>query len=162
MMRHTIVKVGEMRSGPLREVCSQYCKRLRPYVRVEFVSTAAERIPPDPSAAETKKVVQAEGERLIRAAPQGPQCKWVALDEHGRHMDSPTLADYLQDQATYGLSHVVWFVGGPLGLSNDLIGRASLRFSLSSLTFPHQMVPVILLEQIYRSCRIQRGEPYHY
>ncbi len=162
MMRHTVVKVGEMRAGPLRDACAEYLKRLRPYAKIGLTSVKQERVPPDPSRTEREEIIRAESERLCRAAPRGAQVQWIALDQRGAQMSSPALADYLQERATGGVSHVVWIIGGVLGLSRELIDRADLDLSLSTLTFPHQMVPVILLEQIYRTCRIQRNEPYHY
>lgn len=161
MMRHTLVTVGQVRAPHFRAACDEYLRRLRPYARVEIVSVSGQRIPGSISPAERQGLVSRESDALVRAAPDRAEVLWVSLDERGKQMTSVGLAGFLSETAVGGRSHVVWFIGGPLGLSRSLISDSHLHMSLSALTFPHEMVPVILLEQIYRSCRIQRGEPYH-
>ncbi|MFO8061172.1 MAG: 23S rRNA (pseudouridine(1915)-N(3))-methyltransferase RlmH [Bacillota bacterium] len=160
-MRHTIVTVGQMRAAHFRAAADEYLRRIRPHARVEMISVTGERNPRRISAAAKREVVERESERLSAAVGDG-HAFTIALDERGRQMSSVSLARLLARQGVEGRSHAAWFVGGPLGLSQSFIRRCQLHLSLSALTFPHEMVPVILLEQIYRAGKIQRGEPYHY
>ncbi len=162
MMRHTIMTVGDVRAPYFRAACDEYLKRLRPYARIEVISVSGERIGPKVSRAERLRIVSCESAALEKAAPDKSRSLWVALDEAGKQMTSVGLARFFSKTAVGGLSHVVWFIGGPLGLSRSLVSASHRHVSLSALTFAHEMVPVLLLEQIYRSCRIHRGEPYHY
>ncbi len=161
MMRHTVVSVGEVRNRTFREAASEYLKRLKPYTRMDMKSVSGEKISGDASRLRDR-ILEREGDRLLSAAPEGPQVLRVALDERGKLMTSVGLARFLSRRANRGKSHIAWFIGGPLGLSPALLGQSDLRLSLSRLTFPHEMVPVILLEQLYRSYKIIRREPYHY
>lgn len=99
---------------------------------------------------------------MLSRADKWPDAHWIALDERGQQMTSEQLSRHLSRLAVEGKSHAVWFIGGPLGLSEELKQQCQRRFSLSALTFPHQLVPVILLEQLYRAVKIRRKEPYHY
>lgn len=161
MMRHTIVTVGELRVAHFRAAAKDYLRRISAHTRIEMVSIPGERIPRKLSGADRSRIVQGESDRLWAAAADGHALR-VALDERGRQMSSVELARFLAQKGVEGHSRVIWFVGGPLGLSQSLVRRCEMRLSLSSFTFPHEMVPVILLEQLYRAGKIQRREPYHY
>lgn len=160
MMRHTVVTVGEIRVPHFRAAVEEYSRRIRPHARIQMVSVTGERIRRGISDAERGQIARRESDLLWAVVPD-PHALRIALDERGRQMSSVELARFLAQKGVEGHSHVVWFVGGPLGLSRSLISRCLVHLSLSSLTFPHEMVPVILLEQLYRAGKIQRRERYH-
>jgi 23S rRNA (pseudouridine1915-N3)-methyltransferase len=135
-------------------------RRLHPYVKVEIIEIQEARIPERASPAEEKKAMAEEGEDILSRLKKqdGPV---VALDRKGKAMDSLQLGDWLGKQLLNGPATVTWIIGGPLGLDESVLKRAALVLSFSRLTFPHQMMRLILLEQIYRSLRILHHEPYH-
>ena len=159
-MRIRLVCVGKPRAGPLRAAAEEYAARLRPYAQVRWDWVEAEPLPVRPAPAEAERVRLREAQRLQQALQEGEYV--VALDRTGPQLSSEELADWLGRLLREGKSRTAWLVGGPLGLHEPLCRRADARLSLSRLTFPHELVPVILLEQLYRAFRILRGEPYHY
>lgn len=159
-MQLRLLSVGRLREGPLRAAAEEYLRRLRSYATVRWDQVEAEGVPARLVPAEVDAVLAREAERLLRALH--PAERVVALDRAGEPCSSEELADRLAAWAARGDSRIAWIVGGPLGLHDQVLARADWRLSLSRLTFPHQLVPVILLEQLYRAFRIQRGEPYHY
>ena len=161
MMRHTILQVGRLRRRFFREAVDEYQRRLEGYARVRFLDVPEEKSADPGNAAEKERVLEVEGRSLSTAAESAGRGYWIALDERGKMTTSEGLAAFLQKRTIGGESHFIWFIGGPMGLSEDLKGRCALRLALSRMTFPHEMVPMILAEQIYRAHRIMRGEPYH-
>ncbi|HEX6988771.1 MAG TPA: 23S rRNA (pseudouridine(1915)-N(3))-methyltransferase RlmH [Bacillota bacterium] len=162
-MRHVLLTVGEVREPYLREGVEEYARRLGRYARLDRLAVAEEPLPRRLRRAEATAVLAREGDRLLRALDGlGAGFHVVALDVQGVALSSEDLAGHLNDLALAGTGGVAWVVGGTLGLDDRLRRRADLRLSLSRLTFPHQMVPLLVLEQIYRAYRIMRGEPYHY
>ena len=150
----TVVAVGKLRESHWRSAQEDYCKRLRRYTTFALheVKDVAGRGTPDRAAK------QKEGEALLKAAKSAS--RKIALTAAGRQMSSPRLAEYLQRQVQlYG--RVAFLIGGPLGLSEDVLAECDEQLSLSPLTFPHEMARVILLEQLYRACTILNGEKYH-
>ncbi len=156
MLRLTLLRVGNMGEIFYRDGMEEYYRRLGPYARVQIITVSDQPLRGDGAAA-----ASAEGERLLRELDRLAPALTVALDIGGRSMSSPELAAFLERQAVSGASHICFVVGGTAGLSPAVLSRAGLRWSLSSLTFPHQMVPLIVLEQLYRAFRIIRNEPYH-
>ncbi len=154
--RSTIVAVGKLR-GWASEGCEDYLRRLRRYFPVEIIEVPEadmNRLPPE-------EVLAAEGERLLKRLPAGAHV--IALDrERGKPLSSEDLARKLDSLGVSGRSHVVFVLGGPLGLSPEVLGRADERLSFGPMTLPHALARVVLLEQLYRAVKIGRGEKYHW
>jgi 23S rRNA (pseudouridine1915-N3)-methyltransferase len=155
MMRVTVACVGRLKEAHWRGAAEEYVKRLRPYVTLEWAEVPDRDISRDEGSARSS-----EGDSLLRVLPAGAYT--VALDEHGTERSSEELAAWLDDLAVRGTSHVAFMLGGSAGLDPRVLAAASERMSLSRMTFPHQLARVLLLEQLYRACRISRGEPYHH
>lgn len=155
-----IVTVGKLRERYWQEAASDYVRRLRPYGRVEIVEIPEARIPDNASPAEEEKAMEQEAEGILARLKkqEGPV---VVLDRKGKALDSLELAGWLGKQLLDGPSEITWIIGGSLGLDPSVLKRADLVLSFSRLTFPHQMMRIILLEQIYRSFRILHHDPYH-
>jgi len=161
-MKLTVVAVGTVKEKYLRQGIDDYVKRLRPYAAVEVVEVKEEKAPERLSAAEEEQVRQREGTRLLQRLPApAPAVKVIVLDMRGKQFSSEEMAARLADWATYGASHLYVVIGGSLGLSDAVRARADLLWSFSRLTFPHQLMRLMVLEQLYRAFKIQRGETYH-
>ena len=156
-MKHSVLHVGKMREPHFRMGVEAYFDRLRPYAKVDLIEV------PDRKTANRSehRIIQETSEELEARVSKLGRGYWIALDERGRSFTSTQLAKFLHNRGVTGDSHLIWLIGGALGLSRELISRCSMRLSLSRLTFPHEMVPLILLEQLYRGHTILRGEPYH-
>ena len=162
-MRLFLLTVGRIQEPYLREGIAAYQRRLEVFVRIEWRQFDEEPIPKKLRPADVKQAVAREGDRLLAALAGLPAgTHRIALALRGRAFTSEELAQYLEDLTLRGTSDVAWIVGGPLGLDPRVLEAADLRLSLSLLTFPHQLVPLILLEQLYRAFKILRREPYHY
>lgn len=158
-MQIHVIAVGRVKESYLSEGIAEYEKRLRPYAKIRIVEIADERRPARISPAQTAQHLKKEGARILESIP--PEGYTIALDVSGNQMSSEGLARLLHDQEIGGKGRVTFVIGGDLGLSADVLARCDERLSLSPMTFPHQMVRLILLEQVYRAFRIMRGEPYH-
>lgn len=158
-MQVRVVAVGKIKERFLTEGIAEYEKRLVPYLKLAITEIAEERRGVHANAGEEAQAVGREGERILAAIPDGAFV--VALDVRGKEISSEQLAARLHEWQMAGVSPVVFVIGGDLGISETVLKRAGLRLSLSPMTFTHQMVRMILLEQIYRACRINSGEPYH-
>ena len=154
--RATIVAVGRLK-GWAAEGCDDYLGRIRRYFPTEVVEIPEE----DMNRRSPEEVLAAEGERLLKRIPTGAHV--VALDrERGKHLSSEELARKLTSLGLSGRSHVALVLGGPLGLSPEVLGRADERISFGPITLPHALARVVLLEQLYRAVKIERGEKYHW
>jgi 23S rRNA (pseudouridine1915-N3)-methyltransferase len=154
--RTTIVAVGRLK-GWAAEGSDDYLTRLRRYFPVEVVEVPEE----DMNRRSPEEVLTAEGERLLKRLPAGAHV--VALDRvKGKLLSSEELARKLSSLALSGRSHVAFVLGGPLGLSPEVLGRADERLSFGPMTLPHALARVVLLEQLYRAVKIGRGEKYHW
>ena len=158
-MKITLLTVGKVKEKYLRDGIAEYGKRLGKYCRLEIVEVADERTPDGASVAEEEQIRRTEGERLLRGIRETDYVIALAID--GTMLDSVELSDKLEKLGIQGESSVVFVIGGSLGLSEEVLRRADYRLSFSRMTFPHQLMRLILLEQIYRGFRIMRGEPYH-
>ncbi len=158
-MKITLLAVGKVKEKYLRDGIAEYGKRLGKYCRLEIVEVVDERTPDGASAAEEEQIRRTEGERLLRGIRETDYVIALAID--GTMLDSVELSDKLEKLGIQGESSVVFVIGGSLGLSEGVLRRADYRLSFSRMTFPHQLMRLILLEQIYRGFRIMRGEPYH-
>ena len=158
-MRITLLTVGKIKEKYWKDAIDEYIKRLSRYAKVEIVEVADEKTPDGASEAEEEQIRRIEGARLIEKIPQGSYV--VTLEILGKMLDSVQLSETISDWMVKGESHLCFIIGGSLGLSKEVSARASYKLSFSKMTFPHQMMRVILLEQLYRAFRIQKGEPYH-
>lgn len=159
MLQIKIIAVGKIREKFLSEGIKEYSKRLSAYTRLEIVEIADEPCPERLSPADEERVKVKEGERILKGI--GFQEHVILLDLNGKELSSPGLADYLDRQALNGQSGITFVIGGSLGVSEEVRQRADFRWSFSQLTFPHPLMRVILLEQIYRAQKISKREPYH-
>jgi 23S rRNA (pseudouridine1915-N3)-methyltransferase len=154
-----IVAVGKIKERFLSAGIAEYEKRLLPYLKLSIAEIAEERRGVHANAGAEAQAIDREGERILAAIPDGAVV--VALDVRGKELSSEKLAARLHEWQMAGVSPVVFVIGGDLGISRAVLARADLRLSLSPMTFTHQMVRMIIFEQIYRACRINSGEPYH-
>jgi 23S rRNA (pseudouridine1915-N3)-methyltransferase len=155
----SIITVGKLKEKYLKLGIEEYLKRLSAYAKVEMVEVADEKAPEELSELEMLQVKQKEGERILTKISADTYV--IALAIKGKMRSSEELAESLDQLATYGKSKIAFVIGGSLGLSDEVLQRANEQLSFSRMTFPHQLMRLILLEQIYRAFRIIRGEPYH-
>jgi 23S rRNA (pseudouridine1915-N3)-methyltransferase len=160
MLKITVACVGTLKEKYWQEALAEYVKRLTPFCRLQLVAIPEEKMPADPAPAEKERVLDKETARLLAVLPEHAYV--IVLDVAGKQLSSPELADKLQQLTVQGCSHVVFVIGGAFGFSDALRQKAQLRLSFSKLTFTHQMMRVLLLEQIYRAFKISRGEKYHW
>jgi 23S rRNA (pseudouridine1915-N3)-methyltransferase len=158
-MRYTVICVGKIKEKFYTEAIREYAKRLSRYGKLEIVEVADEKTPDQASEKVNQMIKDKEGERILSQIKEDAYV--IALAIEGKMLDSEELADKLEKMAVSGISHIVFVIGGSLGLSEAVMKRADEALSFSRMTFPHQLMRVILLEQIYRSCRIINHEPYH-
>ena len=158
-MKITILAVGKIRESFYREAIAEFQKRLSRYVKITIQETVDEKTPDHASERENEKIRELEGERLLKFLQTDAMVIALAID--GTMYDSLQLSEKIQKLGVSGVSHIIFVIGGSLGLSDAVLKRADLRLSFSKMTFPHQLMRVILLEQIYRSFRIMNHEPFH-
>lgn len=158
-MKITILCVGKIKESFYREAIGEYAKRLSRYCRLEIVEVADERTPDKASEALTQQILEKEAERLLARLEEGAYV--CTLEIRGRRYTSEAFAQVIGGAGLAGQSHIVFVIGGSLGLHEKVRKRADLAVSFSDMTFPHQLMRVILCEQIYRAYRINCGEPYH-
>jgi 23S rRNA (pseudouridine1915-N3)-methyltransferase len=158
-MNITILGIGKLKEKYLKLGIDEYLKRLVPYTKVEVIELPDEKAPENLSEAEMEQVKKAEGERILSKINQDTYVIALAID--GKQQSSEQLAKTLDQLAVYGKSKIAFIIGGSLGLSDEVLTRANDKLSFSKMTFPHQLMRLILLEQIYRAFKINRGEPYH-
>lgn len=158
-MKITILTVGKIKEKYFTAAIEEYAKRLGRYCKLEFIEVADEKTPDGASEALELQIKEKEGERILQKLPDGAFLVALAID--GKMLDSEELAKQMELWNVGGISHIVFVIGGSLGLSPAVLKRADYRLSFSKMTFPHQLMKVVLLEQIYRSFRIRKHEPYH-
>jgi 23S rRNA (pseudouridine1915-N3)-methyltransferase len=154
-----IAAVGKLKEKYLALGIAEYAKRLGPYVKLLLTEVPDERAPETMSAAEEAAVREREGERLL--AQIKPEAHVIALALDGELWSSEDLAGQLDKLATYGRSHVAFVIGGSTGLAPAVLRRAQQKLSFGRMTLPHQLMRLVLVEQVYRAVKINRGEPYH-
>lgn len=157
-MKIKIISVGKIKEEFLRDGIAEYVKRLSRYVALDLIEVNDERAPENLSPKEIDMIKEKEAERILSKIDKE---YIIALDIIGKQLDSVSLAKKMRDVFSYQSSDIVFIIGGSLGLSNGILKKVNLRLSFSKLTFPHQLMKLILLEQIYRSFRIMNNEPYH-
>lgn len=158
-MRITIVTVGKIKEKYLKDAVAEYTKRLGKYCKLEIVEVSDEKTPDMASDTVERQIRDKEAERIGKYLRDDAYVVALAID--GKMLDSEELADKIDTLGIQGKSHITFVIGGSIGLGEAVLQRADYKLSFSKMTFPHQLMRVILLEQIYRSYRIIQGEPYH-
>ncbi|MBQ7372278.1 MAG: 23S rRNA (pseudouridine(1915)-N(3))-methyltransferase RlmH [Blautia sp.] len=158
-MEIKILSVGKIKEKYLTDAIAEYAKRLGRYCRLSFIQVADEKTPDHASDAVNRQIRETEGGRLLKQIRD--QDYVIALAIEGKMPDSVELSKKIEQLGIQGESTVVFVIGGSLGLSDAVLKRSDESLSFSRMTFPHQLMQVILLEQIYRSFRIIHHEPYH-
>lgn len=158
-MKITIIGVGKIKEKYFTLAIEEYTKRLSRYCKLEIIEVSDEKTPDQASEAEENQIKKAEGDRILKYIKDGAYT--IALAIEGSMLSSTELADRINQLGVSSCSHIIFVIGGSLGLSNEVLGKADYKLSFSKMTFPHQMMRVILLEQIYRAYRINSNEPYH-
>lgn len=159
-MKITIIAVGKIKEKYLNMGIAEFTKRLIPYCRLSVVEVDEERMPENPSAGEKAKVLLKEGERMLKHVKEGTYL--IVLDVVGKAVSSEELAHKINTLGISGKSDLTFIIGGAFGLSPGLLKAADERLSFSRMTFTHQMIRLLLVEQVYRAFKINRGEPYHW
>ena len=158
-MKITLITVGKIKEKFLEGAIAEYSKRLSRYCKLEIIQVADEKTPDKAGEVLETQIKEKEGERILSQIKDGSFI--IALAIEGNMLDSEELARKIETLGISGISQIVFVIGGSLGLSRQVLDRADYKLSFSRMTFPHQLMRVILLEQIYRSYRIISGEPYH-
>ena len=158
-MNITIISVGKLKEKYLKMGIEEYSKRLGSYAKIELIEVADEKAPENLSDADMDIVKKKEGERIL--AKIGADTYVIALAIEGKMKSSEQLAEDIQSLMTYGRSKVTFVIGGSLGLHDDVMKRSDEKLSFSKMTLPHQLMKLVLVEQVYRAFRIIKGEPYH-
>ncbi len=158
-MKITVIGVGRLKEKYWQAAIDEYSKRLSKYVKLDIIEVPDEKAPENLSAAEEEIVKKNEGERILKNIRDGAYV--IALAINGKMLSSEELSEFLNERMVRGAGHIVFVIGGSLGLSKEVLDRADYKLSFSKMTFPHQMMRVILLEQFYRAVKIMKNEPYH-
>ena len=158
-MKITVITVGKIKEKYFTMAIDEYSKRLSSYVMLEIVEVADEKTPDGASETEERLIREKEGERILKALKEDSYI--ITLEIEGKMLDSVELSQKINQIGVSVKGHITFIIGGSLGLSDEVKSRADYKLSFSKMTFPHQLMRVVLLEQIYRSYRILGNEPYH-
>lgn len=158
-MRITIITVGKIKEKFYRDAIGEYEKRLSKYCKLEIKEAADEKTPDQASENVNQQILEKEGERIKNLIPKDSYVIPLAIE--GKKYDSVGFSQMIQKNTVSGVSHITFIIGGSLGIVDEIKKASNQMISFSDMTFPHQLMRVILLEQIYRAFRIINGEPYH-
>lgn len=158
-MNIKIISVGKLKEKYLVQGISEYTKRLGAYTKIELIQVADEKAPETLSSAEMLQVKEKEGERILAKIKDSEYVFALAIE--GKNPSSETFARQIDRLGIQGQSHLTFVIGGSLGLSKAVLQRSNSQISFGKMTYPHQLMRLILVEQIYRAFKINRGEPYH-
>lgn len=158
-MKITLITVGKIKERYLRDAAAEYVKRLGKYCKLEIIETADEKTPDHASETVEEAIRVKEAERILRYIREDAFV--ITLEILGKQLSSEELAKKIETLGVQGKSHIIFVIGGSIGLGKEVLERSDFALSFSKMTFPHQLMRVILLEQVYRSFRIINGEPYH-
>jgi len=158
-MKITIICVGKIKEKFYRDAIDEYAKRLSKYCKFEIIEVADEKTPDKASAVEEELIKEKEAQRILSKVKQDSYV--CTLEIAGKQLSSTELADWMEKSAISGRSQICFVIGGSLGLHSSVLARSDFALSFSKMTFPHQLMRVILSEQIYRAFRIINNEPYH-
>ena len=158
-MKITILTVGKIKEKYLKDAINEYSKRLSKYCKLEIIEVADEKTPDNASEVVEEGIRNKEGERLLKYIKDDTFV--ITLEINGKLLTSEELSDKINKLGIGGTSHIIFVIGGSIGLGKEVLKRSNFALSFSKMTFPHQLMRVILLEQVYRSYRIINNEPYH-
>lgn len=158
-MKITLITVGKIKEKYLKDAIAEYRKRLSKYCKLEIMEVADEKTPDQASENVERQIRQKEGERILRYVKDDAYVFTLEID--GTMLDSVAFAKKMETLAIQGKSHLIFIIGGSIGLGEEVLRRSDYALSFSKMTFPHQLMRVILLEQVYRGYRIIDGAPYH-
>ncbi|WP_058486939.1 23S rRNA (pseudouridine(1915)-N(3))-methyltransferase RlmH [Defluviitalea phaphyphila] len=158
-MKITIISVGKLKGKYLRMGIDEYKKRLSRYCKLEIIEVADEKAPENLSKAQEEEIKKKEGQRILNHIEK--EAHIIALAIEGKQYTSEEMATKIEKLGLQGKSHIVFIIGGSIGLSKEVLDKANEHISFSKMTFPHQLMRLILLEQVYRGFKIIKGEPYH-
>ena len=159
-MKITIACVGKIKEKYLTVGIDEFTKRLTPFCKLETVAINEEKMPDNPSPAEKEQVLEKETQRLLAIIPENAYV--ILLDVIGKQLSSPELASKIDALALNGNSHITFVIGGAFGYTDALRKRADFALSFSKMTFTHQMIRLLLIEQIYRAYKISNNQKYHW
>lgn len=158
-MKITVLCVGKLKESFFNDAVKEYKKRLSAFSKTEVIEVEDEKTPDKASDATNEKIKETEGKRLLKAIKDDALVVALAID--GKQMSSEAFADFIEKTGVGGTGHIIFIIGGSLGLSQEVLNRADVKISFSKMTFPHQLMRVILMEQIYRGYKIISNQPYH-
>ncbi|MEI3222493.1 MAG: 23S rRNA (pseudouridine(1915)-N(3))-methyltransferase RlmH [Dorea sp.] len=158
-MKITLITVGKIKEKYLKDAIAEYSKRLSRYCKLEIVEVADEKTPDNASDTVEDAIRDKEGERILKYIKEDAYV--ITLEIAGKMLTSEEMAEKIEKLGVQGTSHIIFIIGGSIGLGREILKRSDYALSFSKMTFPHQLMRVILLEQIYRSYRIINHEPYH-
>ena len=158
-MKITVITVGKIKEKYLKDAIAEYSKRLSKYCKLEIIEVADEKTPDNASEVVEDAIRSKEAERILKYVKDDAFV--ITLEINGKQLSSEELADKIDKLGVQGTSHIIFIIGGSIGLGQEVLQKSNYALSFSKMTFPHQLMRVILLEQIYRSYRIINGEPYH-
>lgn len=158
-MKITLITVGKIKEKYLKDAIAEYTKRLSKYCKLEIVEVADEKTPDNASEVVEDAIRAKEAERILKHVKDDAYV--ITLEINGKQLSSEELADKIDKLGVQGTSHIIFIIGGSIGLGEEVLKKSDFALSFSKMTFPHQLMRVILLEQVYRSYRIINREPYH-
>jgi len=158
-MKITVLCVGRIKEKFYSDAVAEYLKRLSRYAKTEVIEVADEKTPDGASERETALILEKEGARLLKYISDDAYV--IALAVGGKEYTSPEFSEKISTLATHGKSHIIFIIGGSLGISDDVLKKSNEKIGFGKMTFPHQLFRVMMLEQVYRAYRIINGEPYH-
>ena len=158
-MKITVITVGKIKEKYLKDAIAEYTKRLSKYCKLEIMEVADEQTPDNASEVVEDLIRSKEAERILKYVKEDAFV--ITLEIHGKQLSSEELAEKIEKLGVQGTSHIIFIIGGSIGLGQEVLEKSNFALSFSKMTFPHQLMRVILLEQVYRGYRIIHGEPYH-
>ena len=158
-MKISVITVGKIKEKYLKDAIAEYSKRLSKYCKLEIIEVADEKTPEQASEAVEDNIRTKEAERILKYIKEDAFV--ITLEIQGKLLTSEELADKINQLGIQGKSHITFIIGGSIGLGKEVLARSDYALSFSKMTFPHQLMRVILLEQVYRSYRVISGAPYH-
>ncbi len=158
-MKITVITVGKIKEKYLKDAIAEYSKRLSKYCKLEIIEVADEKTPDNASDVVEDSIRSKEAERILKYVKDDAYV--ITLEIGGKQLSSEELADKIDKLGVQGTSHIIFIIGGSIGLGKEVLNKSNYALSFSKMTFPHQLMRVILLEQVYRSYRIISNEPYH-
>ena len=158
-MKITIITVGKIKEKYLRDAIAEYTKRLSKYCKLDIIEVTDEKTPDNASQIVEDAIRSKEADRILKYVKDDAYV--ITLEINGKQVSSEELAEKIDKLGVQGTSHIIFIIGGSIGLGKEVLEKSDFALSFSKMTFPHQLMRVILLEQVYRSYRIINGEPYH-